>query len=78
MLDQVGRRSRGPRLREIRRQTEVPQDPFHRAGMFNEREGPQPPGTTGALQDVVERQRENSRLLQHRVVGGAPRRRALP
>ena len=45
LLDAMGRCSRGPRLREIGGQTEVPQDPFHRGGMFNEREEPQPPAS---------------------------------
>jgi len=52
ILDAMGRRSRGPRLREIRGQTEVPQDPFHRAGVFNKRDEPQPPATTGALKHI--------------------------
>ena len=52
MLDAIGRRARGPRLREIGGETEVPQDSFYRARMFNEREEPQPPATTGTLQDV--------------------------
>ena len=46
ILDAMGRRSRGPRLREIGGQTEVPQDPFYRGGVFDEREEPQPPATT--------------------------------
>ena len=48
----MGRRARGPRLRPIRRHTEVPQDPLHRIGEFNEREEPQPSATTGALEHV--------------------------
>ena len=52
ILDAMGRRSRGPRLREIRGQTEVSQDPFHRASVFNQREEPQPPATTGALRHI--------------------------
>ena len=52
MLDAIGRRSRGPWLGEIGGETEVPQDSFHRARTFNECEEPQPPATTGALQDV--------------------------
>ena len=52
ILDAMGRCSRGPRLREIRGQTEVPQDPFHRAGVFNKREEPQPPATMGVLKHI--------------------------
>ena len=36
-----------------RGQTEVPQDPFHRVGVFNQREEPQPPATTGALSGIA-------------------------
>jgi len=51
-LDAMGRRSRGPRLREIRGQPEVPQDPLHRVGVFNQREEPQPPAAAGALKHI--------------------------
>lgn len=59
ILDAMGRRSRGPRLREIREQTQVPQDPFHCAGVFNKREQPQPPATTGALKRIEPKRPSN-------------------
>ena len=48
-LDAIGAALARAGAPEIRGQTEVPQDPFHRAGVFNQREEPQPPATTGAL-----------------------------
>jgi hypothetical protein len=41
--------SGGPRLGEIRGLTEMREESFHRAALFNQREEPQPPATTGAL-----------------------------
>ena len=51
-LDAIGAALARAGAPEIRGQTEVPQDPFHRAGVFNQREEPQPPATTGALKHI--------------------------
>jgi hypothetical protein len=52
MLEAIGRRSRGPGLGEIRGQTKMAQDAFHRAGVFDERKKPQPAATARTLEHV--------------------------
>jgi hypothetical protein len=76
ILDAMGRRSRGPRLREIRGQTEVPQDPFHRAGVFSQREEPQPHATTERIGTPVPRHNGIRRAVGTRIRGGKPGIRA--
>ena len=52
ILDATGRCSGGPRLGEIRGQTETPDDSFHRTGLFDERKKPQPAATARTLEHV--------------------------
>ena len=52
MLEAIGRRSRGPWLGELRGQAEMPEDAFHRAGVFDERKQAQPAATARTLEHV--------------------------
>lgn len=47
----------------------VPQDPFHRAGVFYQREEPQPPATTRALPSIRFFIRPNMRLKMIGMIG---------
>ena len=48
----MGRRSRGLRLGEIGGPTEMPEDSFHRAGVFDERKKPKPAATLRTLEHI--------------------------
>jgi hypothetical protein len=52
MLKAIGRRARGPWLRELCGQAEMPEDAFHRAGVFDEGEEPQSGATARTLEHV--------------------------
>jgi hypothetical protein len=58
MLEAMGRSSRGPWLGEPRVQAKMPEDSFHRAGVFDERKKAQSAATARTL-DHVEPKRQS-------------------
>lgn len=55
--------SYGPRLGEIRGQTEMPEDSFHRADLFDERKEPQTTATARTLEYIEPKHEGACRLL---------------